>query len=150
MLAGVTSMLYTSLYMGIAFARPDNLGNWLAPVAAVLAGLWAAFNTAMLANRAGLLIPSAIIWLGLAGVFTFIHPYITHSVGFPLDRVLAGHYLWGSLLLLETAVVLAVPGLIAFRIAHELKFSKKLFVWQAMYWLFFVIMMVVGLLPALN
>ena len=150
MLAGVTSMLYTSLYLGDAFVRPDLLGNWLAPVAAALASLWAAFNTAMLARRAGLLISSAMVWLVLACVFTIVHPYITNAVGYPLDRVLAGHYLWVSVLLLETAVVLAVPWFIAFRIADDLKFSWKLVGWQATYWLFFVILMVIGLLPALN
>ena len=150
MLAGVTSMLYTSLYLGDAFARPHNLGNWLAPVAAALASLWAAFNAAMLANRVGFLVPSAIVWLGLAGVFTIFQPYITNAVGFPLDRVLAGQYLWINVLLLETIVVLAVPGLIAFHIADDLKVSWKLIGWQATYWLFFVVMMVAGLLPTLN
>lgn len=150
MLAGVSSMLHTSFCMRLIFMRPDNIAYWLAPVAAGLAILWTSLNSAILTRRPNWFFPFLGVWLGVTGVFTITHPYLSTAIEYPLDRVLAGQFLWIFALLLETAVVLALPFAVAFRMANDLKFSWKMLGHQVAFWVFFVVMMVVGLLPVLN
>jgi hypothetical protein len=149
MLGVVSPMLYNALIRGYLF----NLSQpyiWLAPVAAVLAVVWAAANAAMLARRPRWFAPAVLAGLGLTVLFAWAHPYLSAAFEYPLDRTLDGGYAWALVLLLETAVVLAVPGWCAFRLSRELRVTRSFVAWQVAYWVFFVAAMVAGLLPAVN
>ena len=147
MLAVVTPMLYNALILGYLF----NLGQpyiWLAPVAAGLAAVWAAANVALLRRRPRWFAPGVLIGFALTGLFAWAHPLLSRAFEFPLDRTLAGEYHWALVLLLETAVVLAVPSWCAARLSPDLRVTRAFVGWQVAYWVFFVAAMVVGLLPA--
>lgn len=147
MLAVVTPMLHNALIRGCLF----NLSQpyiWLAPVAAGLAAVWAAANFALLRRRPMWFAPGVLIGFALIGLFAWVHPYVSHAFEYPLDRTLAGEYHWALALLLETAVVLAVPSWCAFRLSPDLQVTRAFVGRQIAYWVFFVAAMVAGLLPA--
>ena len=147
MLAVVTPMLYNALIRGYLF----NLSQpyiWLAPVAAGFAAVWAAANTALLRRRPQWFPAGVLIGFALAGLLAWAHPSVSYAFEYPLNRTLAGEYHWAVALLLETAVVLAVPSWCAFRLSPDLRVTRAFVGWQVAYWVFFVAAMVAGLLPA--
>jgi len=150
MLGVVSPMLYDSLIRGYLLTRPEIPYTWLAPVAALIAATWAAANFTLLARRHRWFAPAILTAIGLIFLLAAIHPYFSMAFEYPLEQTLAGHYAWGAVLLLETAIVLAVPGWTAFRLSPDLRLSASFVRWQMAYWVFFVGAMVAGLLPVFN
>lgn len=150
MLGVVSPMLHNALILGYILTRPEVPYTWLAPVAAILAATWAAGNAALLAGRPRWFAPGLLAGAGLIGLFAWAHPYLALAFEHPLEQVLAGGYAWVAVLLVETAVVLAVPAWCAFRLSPVLRVSTSFVAWQVTYWVFFVAAMVAGLLPAFN
>lgn len=150
MLGVITSMLHNALIRGYVLTHPHIPYTWLAPVAAVLAVVWAALNAARLRQRPRLVVPVALLGLALIFLFAWAHPAWSSAVNYPVDRTLEGRYAWGLVVLLETAVALAVPAWAASRLNRELKWTRRFVAWQVAYWVFFVAAMIAGLLPAFN
>jgi len=150
MLAAVTPMLHNALILGWVVSRPQLAYTWLAPVAAGLAVVWAAANAWLLRPSRWTLPVGVLVGTGLTLGLAAVHPYISTAFEYPLERTFAGEYWWAAVLLLETAVVLAVPAWGAFRLGQLPRPTWRFAVWQVAFWVFFVAMMVAGLLPAFN
>jgi hypothetical protein len=150
MLAVVTPMIHNAIILGYAFTHPERPYTWLAPVAAVLAAIWASLNLALLAQRPRLLLPTAPAGVGVIVLLAWVQPYISVAFEIPLERTLAGQYAWAIALLLQTAVVLALPAWLTFRLSPALRLCASFAALQAAYWIFFVTAMVAGLLPVVN
>jgi hypothetical protein len=150
MLAVISAMLHESLILGYLFnRRPMPPYIWLAPVAAGLAVVWAAANLALLRRRSQSFVPGVLIGFALTWLFAWSHPYLSHAFEYPLHRTLAGEYHWVFVLLFETAVVVAASSWCVVRLIPDLRVTRTFVGWQLAYWVFFVVAMVVGLLPAI-
>lgn len=150
MLAIVTPMLHDAIILGYAITHPEEPTMWLAPVAALVAAAWAAFNLAALAQRPRFLLPTGLVGIGLIVVLAWIQPYITVAFEVPLTRTLAGQYAWALVLLLEAPVVLVLPAWYLFRLNPALRLCPSFVALQTAYWIFFVAAVVAGLLPVFN
>jgi hypothetical protein len=150
MLGVITSMLHNSLILGYIITHSHIPYTWLAPIAAILAVIWAAANAALLSRKPRWLAWGLLVGIVLIGLFAWLHPYLTQAFNYPIYKVLGGQYLWVPILLLETTIVLALPSWCAFRLSKDLRVTKKFIGWQLAYWAFFVAAMVAGLLPIFN
>ena len=150
MLGIVTAMLHDALILDYIVTHSHIPYTWLAPGAATLAAAWAATNAVLTAERPRWFLPALLAGLGMIPLFAWAHPYVSQAFLYPLERTLAGEYVWVTALLAETAMVLAMPSLLAFRVSPGLKWSASFVGWQIAYWVFFVVAMVAGLLPAVN
>jgi vacuolar-type H+-ATPase subunit I/STV1 len=146
MLAAVTSMLHDALILGWIVSRPQVAYTWLAPGAAGLAVVWAACNAALLRPGRWTLPLGLLVGVTLALGLTAAQPYLSAAFEHPLEQTLAREYGWAAVLLLETAVVLALPVWAAVKLGG-VKPSWRFALCQAAYWVFFVALMVAGLLP---
>jgi hypothetical protein len=145
MLAVVTPMLHDALIRGHLY----NLGKpyiWLAPGAALLAVVWAACNATLLRPGRWTLPLALLVGLALTLGLTAVQPHLSVAFEHPLDRTMSGESWWAAVLVVETAVVLALPAWGATRLGG-LKVSWRFALWQAVYWVLFVALMVAGLLP---
>lgn len=147
MLAAVTPMVYESLILGYLF-KLSKPYLWLAPVAALLAAIWSAANMALLRGFRWFG-TGTLIGFSLIGLLAWAHPYLSAAFEYPLERTLAGDYPWILILLMETGVVLALPGWCALRLSPQLRVTWAFIGWQVAYWVVFVTAMVVGLLPGI-
>jgi len=150
MLAIVTPMLHHAIILGYAFTHPERPYTWLAPVAALLAATWAAFNAALLNQCPRSVFAAGLVGIGLIVVLASVQPYGSVAFEVPLERTLAGQYAWAIALLLEAAVVLVFPAWCTFRLNPALRLSASFVGGQIAYWVCFVGAMVAGLLPVFN
>jgi hypothetical protein len=119
---------------------------------ACICGVWAALNISLLRQTM-----RGFTFLVLGGLlisipFALIHPLLNTAFEIPGLRVEQGEYAWGIVLALEVAILLAGPWLVALRLAgiRRSEFTRKIVWWQIGYWLFFLVCMIAGLLPAFN
>ncbi len=73
-------------------------------------------------------------------------------MGNPGQKVMENRIPWMVLLALELVVVLTVPWTLVVRLTRrtDLRLDRRIVIWQALYWLFFLVCMITGLLPAVN
>jgi hypothetical protein len=152
MLAAMTPMVHDGLIRGQILTQSGEAHLWLAPIMALLSGIWMAINLSLLSAA-----PRRLPWfiagsIGLIPLLAVIEPYIGMILIYPMERVIEGAYGWIFILIIEAAAVLIVPWWLAIRLtgAADLKVTWRVLLASAAYWSFFVACMVVGLLPAFN
>lgn len=150
MLGVISPMLFESLILGGMFTQTEVPYMWLAPIAALLAVVWAVVNATLLMRRPRVFAQYLFLGLGGAALLAALHPYLSMAFAYPLDKAIEGNYQWTLVLILEAMILLAFPGWCAFRWSPDLRADWSLAGWQVIYWVFFVFMMVAGLLPRFN
>lgn len=149
MLSAITPMVHDSLFRGLLFSS-GNPDMWLAPLMSLIAGIWAALNLAALN-------PRRIKWFLLGAVLATpllaaAHPMVYHAFRVPIEKTVSGQPHWAVLLTAELVLVLAGPLFVFVKATKSrgLSITRQAVLWQALFWLFFMACMIIGLLPGLN
>ena len=152
MLAGVTDELHKSLIRGDLFVSPRTPITWLVPIMVAISATWAALNLSLLRpTRRGL------SWFVLGGLMlalalALVHPLLNAAFEVPLDRTDQGEYVWAFVLALELCVLALGPWWLAVRLtgSRHVAITRSAVLRQVAFWGFFLVCMVVGVIPALN
>lgn len=147
--SAMTPMVCDSLVRGFFF-NLDNHDMWLAPGLSLIAGLWLSLNHAKLC-------PRRAKWYILGGclltpALALLYPAVNFLFKIPLEHVIQGRISWAVLLVAEPAAVLLGRWVLFVKLtgSRYLKCGKKLFLWQVLFWLFFLACMGAWLLPYVN
>lgn len=131
---------------------PDQLVCYLAPVMVLLSAGWMATNLTILRGQADLLGIFLSVCVLLIPICWLVSPLLMAAFFVPLRHVVSGQPLWGFVLLLELAVLVA--GLLLSTWAatgnKDLRWSVKSWGLMAAFWIFFLICMITSQLPGIN